>query len=115
MGLETFSSFILSRLSSGFSAFRNWKSPIASSSTEHKAAVSWICWIVSSPPCRFDFLSAGGSCFCFCVAGKSSWDDMAEGLSEGRDDVFVKFSGWDRSADCDLVRGIWYGRRYFFR
>ena len=47
------------------------------------------------------------------MAGKSSWDDMAEGLSEGRDDVLVKFSGWDRSADYDLGRGIWYGRRYF--
>ena len=30
---------------------------------------------------------------------------MAEGLSEGRDDVLVKFSGWDRSADCDLGMG----------
>ena len=48
------------------------------------------------------------------MARKSSWDDVAEVLSKGRDDVLVKFSGWDRSADCDLGRGIWYGRRYFF-
>ena len=106
-GFETFRFCILSRLSSGFSAFRSWKSPTASSSTEHKAAACCIFWIVSScsPSCRFVFLLAGGSCFRF--AGKSSCDDMIVGLSEGRDGVLVKFRGWDRSADCDLGSGIW--------
>ena len=116
-GIRNIDFFILSRFISGFSAFRSWKSPTASSSTEYKAAACWTCWIVSPPSCRFFFFfwPAGGSYFCFCVAGRSSWDDMAEGISERRDDVLVKFSGWDRSADCDLGRGIWYGRWYFFR
>ena len=61
--------------------------------------------IVVHPPADLGlFLPAGGSCFCF--AEKSS-DDMVEGLSEGRDGVLVKFRVWDRSADCDLGRGIW--------
>ena len=59
------------------------------------------------------FLLAGGSCFCF--ARKSSYDDMIVGLSEGRDGVRVKFRRWDRSADCDLGRGIWYGRWLFLK
>ena len=106
-GLETFKFFILSRLSSGFSAFRSWKSPTASSSTEHKAAACCICMIVSScsPSCRFIFLLAGGSSF--CLAGKSSWDTIDEGLSDGRECVLVRFRGWDRSADWDLGSGIW--------
>ena len=106
-GFETFRFCIFSRLSSGFSAFRSWKSPTASSSTEHKAAACCICVIVSSfsLSCRFAFfLLAGGSCFRF--AGKSSCEGIIVGLSEGRDGVLVKFRGWDRSADCDLGSGI---------
>ena len=62
-----------------------------------------------SPSCRFVFvffcfLLEGGSCFCF--AGKSSWVDIVDGLSEGRDGVPVRFRVLDRSADCDLGRGI---------
>ena len=66
-------------------------------------------------PVDLFFCQQEGSCFCLCVAGKSSWDDIAEGLSEGGDDVLVKFNGWDRSADCDLGRGIWYGAAVFFQ
>ena len=58
-----------------------------------------------SPSCLLDFLQAGGSCFSFCVAGNSSWVEKAEGLSERRDDVLVRFKGWDLSADCDLGMG----------
>ena len=43
--LETFKSFILSRLSIGFSAFRSWKSPTASSSTEHKPLPAGSVWL----------------------------------------------------------------------
>ena len=47
---------------------------------------------------------AGGSCL--CLAGNSSCVDMADGLSDGRECVLVRFRGWDRSADFDLGRGI---------
>ena len=114
--LDTFISLIFSRLSSGFSAFRSWKSPTAFSSTEHKAAACWICLKVnSSPSCRLGFFPAGGSFLTFGVAGNSSCEEKAEGLSEGRDDARARLEGCALSADCDLGRGIWYGRRCFLR
>ena len=101
--------FIFSRLSSGFSAFRSWKSATASSSTEHKAAARCICSIESSSSGRFGFFfPAGGSGFLLGegIAGNKSWDKNSEGLSEGRDGVRVKLEGSAHSADCDLGRGI---------
>ena len=74
-------------------------------STKPLPAGSVVWLIVVHPPADLIFLLAGGSCFCF--AGKGSWVDIVEGLSEGRDGVLVRFRGWDRSADCDLGRGIW--------
>ena len=38
IGLQVFFLSIFSRSSSGFSAFRSWKSPIASGSIEHRVA-----------------------------------------------------------------------------
>ena len=60
--------------------------------------------MLSSPSCRFVFLLAGESCL--SLAGNNSCVDMADGLSDGRDGVLVRFRGLDRSADCDLGRGI---------
>ena len=63
-------SFNFSMLSSGFSAFRSWKSPTASGSTEHKAAAFLICSSVQSSffsPCRLDFFRAGGFFLVFWV------------------------------------------------
>ena len=78
-------------------------------STKPLPAGSVVWSIVVHPPADLGFfLLAGGSCFYF--AGKSSWVDIVEGLSEGRDGVLVKFNCCDRSADCDLGRGIRYGR-----
>ena len=77
-----FKLFILSKLSSGFSALRSWKSPTASSSTEHKAAALCICSIDSSLSCRLGFFPAGGSFFPLGekIAGNSSCDEKSEGL-----------------------------------
>ena len=108
-GFVMFKSFIFSKLSSGFSAFRSWKSPTASSSTEHKAAARCICPIESFSSCRFGFFfPAGGSGFLLGegIAGNSSWDDMSLGLSVGRDGVRARLEGCALSADWDLGRGI---------
>ena len=62
-GFETFKFFILSRLSSVFSAFRSWKSPTASGSTEHKAlpAGSVVCLV--HPPADWFFYWQEGHVF----------------------------------------------------
>ena len=117
-GFLTFSSFTFSKLSNGFSAFRSWKSPTASSSAEHRAAAYCICPIDSSSSCQLGFFfPAGGSGFLLgeMMAGNSSCDDMSEGLSEGRDGVRARPEGWALSADWDLGRGILYGRWYFLK
>ena len=112
-GFATFCPLIFSRLSSGFSAFRSWKSPTASGSTEHKAAAFLICSSVQScffSPCRLDFFRAGGF---FGVlgdtgeAGNNSYEENEEGLREGRDEVRARPSDLVLSADWDLGRGIW--------
>ena len=108
--------FIFSKLSSGFSTFQSWKSPTASSSTEHRAAAGCICSIDSSSSCRFGFFfPVGGSVFLFgeMIAGNSSCDDLSDGLSEGRGGVRARLEGCALSADWDLGRGILYGRQYF--
>ena len=100
---------IFSRFSSGFSAFRSWKSPTASSSTEHKSAARCICPIDKSSSRRFGFFfPAGGSVFILggLIAGNSSWLDISEGLSEGRDGVRARLEGCALSADWDLSREI---------
>ena len=105
-GLETSKSLILSRFSSSFSAFRSWKSPTASSSTEHKSAACWNCWIVnSSPSCRFIFFASRRVMFLSDRKEFLRW--YGKGVSEGKDGVLGKLRGFDRSADCDLGRGIW--------
>ena len=101
-GFDTFRFLTFSKLSNGFSAFRSWKSPTASSSTEHKAAACCICPIDSSPSFQLGFFfPAGGSGFLLgeMIAGNSSCDDMSEGLSEGRDGVRARPEGCALSAD----------------
>ena len=101
-GFVTFISLTFSKLSNGFSAFRSWKSPTASSSVEYKAAAHCIYPIDSSSSCRLGFFfPAGGSVFLLgeYIAGNSSFDDMSEGLSEGRDGVRARLKGCAFSAD----------------
>ena len=101
-GFDTFKFFTFSKLSNGFSAFRSWKSPTASSSAEHKAAARCICPIDSSVSFQVGFFfPAGGSDFLLgeMIAGKSSCDNMSDGLSEGRDGVRAVPEGCALSAD----------------
>ena len=75
--------FIFSRFCSGFSAFQSWKSPTASSSTEHKAAAFLICSMLMSgflDSCRLSFRGAGESSGVFGVVGNNSWEENEEGL-----------------------------------
>ena len=94
-GFDTFKFFTFSKLSNGFSAFRSWKSPTASSSAEHKAAARCICPIDSSSWQLVFFFPAGGLVFLFgeMIAGKSSCDEKSAGLSEGRDGVRARPEG----------------------
>ena len=104
-GLETFMSFTFSRSSSGFKAFRSWKSETASGSTEHRAAVFLICSKLRSGfldfACRrLGFRGAGGSdVFCVASAGNNSGEEKEEGLSEGRDAVRARLVGSILSQD----------------
>ena len=94
VGFETLRFWIFSKLANGFSAFRSWKSPTASSSAEHKAEARCICPIVSSLSWYF-FFSAGGLVFLFgeMMARNSSCEEKSVGLSEGRDGVRARPEG----------------------
>ena len=117
-GFVTFCPFTFSRFSSGFSAFRSWKSPTASGSTGHKAAAFLICSIVQSlffSSCRLVFFRAGGFFGVLgetCEAGNNSCEENEEGLREGRDEVRARPSVLVLSADWDLGGG--FGRDGIF-
>ena len=61
---------------------------------------------------RLDYRGAGGSSGVFGVVstGNNCGEENEEGLSEGREEVWARLVGCIRSQDCDLGRGIWYGR-----
>ena len=115
-GLETFMFFNFSRTSSGFSAFRSWKSTTASGFTEHRVAAFLTCSKLMSRfldfACRrLGFRGAGGSgVFGVVSAGNNSGEENEEGLSEGRYEVRARLVDCIRSQDCDIGRGIWFGR-----
>ena len=71
-------------------------------STKPLPAESVVCLVLHPPADLFFYWQEGR----LCLAGNSSCVDMADGLSEGRDGILVRFRGWDRSSDCDLGRGI---------
>ena len=61
---------------------------------------------------------AGGSVFPLCeekMAGNNSCDWKSEGLSEGRNGIQARLEGCALSVDWDLRRGIFYGRRCFWK
>ena len=121
-GLETFMSSTFSRSSSGFKAFRSWKSATVSGSTEHRAVAFLICSNLRSgfldfASRRLGFRGAGGSDF-FCVAsaGNNSGEENEEGLSEGRDTVRTRLVGSIltrlRSWEGDLIRAEVLGKKF---
>ena len=89
-GLHVFFFCTFSKSSSGFSAFRSWKSPIASGSTEHRVIAFLVCSLFMSGDLDLAL------CRLFCgvvlwergLAGGrflNNSDEKSEGLSEGRD------------------------------
>ena len=116
---DTFNFIIFSKLSSGFSTFQSWKSPTASSSTEHKAVAFLICSMFKSlffssyRPC---FVRAGGSFGALGEAGNSSGEENEEGLRERgmrcEQDLLFGFFRLMWSWEGDLVRTALFGEEF---